>query len=202
MGIIFSKTIVLIFCFLMITEGFLWHKSLWKKNAVKREKKMTKKKEEQWEKSCDGEIHMTEDLYWCKQWEYKWHGRFETCVSDLIEERSLLQIHCIAIEHMRADSWLVRGFDTADFQKKIRKVIYEFQVKMGIPHDWYDMDNSELQAHIWYYNPDGSSWNSADDIPMRIAITFHRPIKVEEEAFKMLHQQIYEILWEVLDNIE
>lgn len=186
----------------MITEGFLWHKSLWKKNALKREKKMTKKKEKQWKKSCDGEIHMTEDLYWCKQWEHKWHGRFETCVSDLIEEGSFLQIHCIAIEHMRADSWLVRGCAMGNFQKKIREVIHTFQVKMGLPHDWDDMNESKLHAHIWYFNPDGSHWGGTDNIPMRITFTFHRPIKVEEEAFQLLQQQIYEILWEVLDNRE
>jgi hypothetical protein len=192
MGNIFFVTIVLIFCFLMITEGFLWHKSLRKKNVVKREK--------EWKKSSDSEIHMPEDLYWCKQWEHKWHGRFETCVSDLIEDGGLLQIHCIAIEHMRADSWLVRGCATGDFQKKIREAIHAFQVEMGFPRDWYDMDDSEFYAHIWYYNPDGSHWSGADDIPMRIAITFHRPIKVEEKAFQFLQQQIYEILWETLDN--
>jgi hypothetical protein len=60
---IFFVIIVLIFCFLMISEGFIWHKSLRKKNVVKREK--------QREKSSDSEIHMPEDLYWCKQWEHK-----------------------------------------------------------------------------------------------------------------------------------
>jgi len=35
---------------------------------------------------------------------------------------------------------------------------------------------------------------------MRIAITFHCPNKVEKEAFDLLQQQIYEILWELLDN--
>lgn len=35
--------IELIFCFLLVTEGFLWHKSLSKKKALKREKKITKK---------------------------------------------------------------------------------------------------------------------------------------------------------------
>lgn len=194
----FYITIVLIFCFLMITEGFLWHKRLWKKECLEKREENDKEKR----KAMEKQIHMEEDLYWCKQWKHQWHGRFETCVSDLIEEGGLLQIHCIAIEHMRTDSWLVRGCDTTDFQKKIREVIHAFQVKMGFPRDWYDMDNSELQAHIWYYNPDGSDWSSADDIPMRVAITLHRPDKVEEEAFKLLQQQIYEILWEVLDNRE
>lgn len=54
---------------------------------------------------------------------------------------------------------------------------------MEVPCDWNDIDNSELQAHIWHYNPDGSSWNGAEDIPMRIAITFHCPNKVEKEVF-------------------
>ncbi len=104
MGNIFFIIIELIFCFLLVTEGFLWHKSLSKKKALKREKKITKKNNV--EKSCDGKIHMSEDLYWCKHWEHKWHGRFETCVSDYIEAGVLLQIHCIAIEHERGDSWL------------------------------------------------------------------------------------------------
>ena len=193
MGNIFFIIIELIFCFLLVTEGFLWHKSLSKKKALKREKKITKKNNV--EKSCDGKIHMSEDLYWCKHWEHKWHGRFETCVSDYIEAGVLLQTHCIAIEHERGDSWLVRGFNTSDFQKKIREAVHTFQVEMGFPQERYDMG-----THIWYYNPDGSSWHGVDDIPMRVAITFYHPDKVEEEAFRLLQQQIYEILWEVLDN--
>ena len=102
---------------------------------------------------------------------------------------------CIAIEHERGDSWLVRGFNTSDFQKKIREAVHTFQVEMGFPQERYDMG-----THIWYYNPDGSSWHGVDDIPMRVAITFYHPDKVEEEAFRLLQQQIYEILWEVLDN--
>ena len=159
MGNIFFIIIELIFCFLLVTEGFLWHKSLSKKKALKREKKITKKNNV--EKSCDGKIHMSEDLYWCKHWEHKWHGRFETCVSDYIEAGVLLQIHCIAIEHERGDIWLVRGFNTTDFQKKIREAVHTFQVEMGFPQERYDMG-----THIWYYNPDGSSWHGVDDIPI------------------------------------
>ena len=76
-----------------------------------------------------------------------------------------------------------------------RIFVHTFQVEMGFPQERYDMG-----THIWYYNPDGSSWHGVDDIPMRVAITFYRPDKVEKEAFRLLQQQIYEILWEVLDN--
>ena len=140
---------------------------------------------------------MNERLYYCQDWKHQFYKDYDICVSDFVEDRSggaLLQIHCIAIRNNK----VVRGFHTKDllqFEKNIRAYIRTFIDRMGMRYP--ERGAESLTIKMWYYNPDGSDLNTSD-IPLRIAITFYRPEKIEDKEKISLKEQIFTELCDLL----
>lgn len=133
---------------------------------------------------------MNKDLYYCQQWKHQFYKDYDICVSDFVENRvggALLQIHCVVIHNNE----VVRGFREKDlfrFEENIRAHIRAFIDKMGMVYP--ERADEELTVKMWYYNPDGSNLNTSD-IPLRIAITFYRPKKIEDKEQTLLKEQIF-----------
>lgn len=139
---------------------------------------------------------MNERLYYCEDWKHQFYKDYEICVSDFVESRgsALLQIHCVVIRNNK----VVRGFHSKDllqFEKNIRAYIRAFIDRMGMcyPERWEE----GLTVKMWYYNPDDSDLNTSD-IPLRIAITFYRPKKIEDKEQILLKEQIFTELCDLL----
>ena len=132
---------------------------------------------------------MNKDLYYCQQWKHRLYEDYDICVSDFVDVRDggvLLQIHCVVIHNNE----VVRGFRTENlfrFEKNIRAHIGAFIDRMGMVCPGRD---ETRDVRLWYYNPDGSDLNMSD-IPLRIAITFYRPKKIEDKEQTLLKEQIF-----------
>lgn len=139
---------------------------------------------------------MNKGLYYCQDWKHQFYKDYDICVSDFVADRSggaLLQIHCVVIHNNK----VVRGFHTKDllqFEKNVRAYIRAFINKMGMQ---YPEREETLTVKIWYYNPDDTDLNTSD-IPLRIAITFFRPKKIEDNEQTLLKEQIFTELCDLL----
>lgn len=139
---------------------------------------------------------MDKKLYYCQYWKHQFYKKYRICVSDFVEDKiggELLQIHCVVIRNYK----VVRGFQTKDlfqFEKNIRDYIRAFIDRMGMR---YPEREEALTVKIWYYNPDGSDLKTRD-IPLRIAITFYRPKKIEDKEQTLLKEQIFTELCNLL----
>lgn len=139
---------------------------------------------------------MNNSLYYCQDWKHQFYKEYDICVSDFVEDRSgggLLQIHCVVIHNNK----VVRGFHTKDllqFEKNIRAYIRAFIDRMGMRSP---EGEETFTVKMWYYNPDGSDLNT-NDIPLRIAITFYRPKKIEDKEQILLKKQIFTELCDLL----
>ena len=136
---------------------------------------------------------MNKDLYYCKDWKHQFYKGYDICVSDFVESSGggvLLQIHCVVIR----DDKVVRVESVSEFQRNIINHIRAFIDKMGMCEPGRD---ETRDVRIWYYTPDGSYWNKGE-IPLRIAITFYRPKKIEDKEQILLKEQIFKELCDLL----
>lgn len=135
---------------------------------------------------------MDKGLYYCSNWEHQFYKEYDVCVSDFVEHKDMIQIHGIAIKNGE----VVRGFSTDDlrgFEEKVRVSVRMFIDKGGAA-DFYDART----VKIWYYDPDNRDFNT-DDIPLRFAITFFRPLNIDKEAKSMLKEQLLQTLFTQLE---
>ena len=146
---------------------------------------------------------MNENLYYCREWKHKFYKEFDICVSDFAENirnrngGGLLQIHCVVIHNNK----VVRGLCTKDlsqFEKNVRMCVRMFIDTIGTDINYYDYD----EVRIWYYNSDDREFDT-NDIPLRLAITFHRPTKLNgnEKEIEELKVLIYNELYKLIDKV-
>lgn len=137
---------------------------------------------------------MNKELYYCSAWIHQNYKEYDVCVSDFVEYKGMLQIHCIAMKNGE----VVRGFTTSGliaFEEKVRTYVRMFINKPGTD-GYYDA----LTVKMWYYNPDDREFDT-NDIPLRTAITFFRPLSIDKESQSMLKEQILKALFELLEGI-
>lgn len=138
-------------------------------------------------------MKMSKDLYYCQQWKHRFYKDYDICVSDFVENEvggALLQIHCVVIHNNE----VVRVKDLFQFEHNIRVHIRAFIDRMGMVYPGRD---EARDVRLWYYNLDGSNLNT-NDIPLRIAITFYRPKKIEDKEQALLKEQIFTELCDLL----
>ena len=134
---------------------------------------------------------MDNELYYCSNWGHQFYKEYDVCISDFVEHMGMIQIHGIVIKNGN----VVRGFsadDLCEFEEKVRTYIRMFIDKCGTD-DYYDART----VKIWYYTPDNRELDT-DDIPLRFAITFYRPLNVDKEIQSLLKEQLLHTLFEQL----
>lgn len=123
------------------------------------------------------------------------YGDYAIHISDFIEDEKgvLMQLHCRV---MQGDE-LVRGFCSADlfpFERKVRASM------RGILDAMRDNRRDETKAiKIWYSNADGSPFSDTADIPLRITVTFYKPVNIDDSTRNSLKQCIYPYLQELME---
>ena len=137
---------------------------------------------------------MNKDLYYCSAWKHQFYNNYDICVSDLIQYGGLLQIHCIAT----LNNEVVCGFsrkDLSSFEKNIRAHVRKFIEKMET--EYIKQANKDYTVKIWYYNLNDEDLNTKD-IPLRIAITFYQPRKIDNKEQEILKEHIFMELCQLL----
>lgn len=138
---------------------------------------------------------MRDDLYYCRDWEHRQYKGYELCVSELIENRVLMQVHCLIMQ----DGKVLRGYrsgDLYDFQSDVRKLVKAFILENGMLYP--ERKDEVLDVKIWWYAPDESSIDT-QDICFRTAITFYRPEKIDSKSAENLIEQLYHRLYKFID---
>ncbi|MDE6502459.1 MAG: hypothetical protein K2L10_10280 [Ruminococcus sp.] len=137
---------------------------------------------------------MNDNLYYCKDWKHQSYKDYDICVSDFVEEPTkgvLLQIHCLVTHNNKVVCRNMK--DVVGFEINVRHHVRTFMNKMGMTQPERD---ETFTVKMWYYTPDGSAFKK--DIPLRIAITFFRPIKIEDKEQQLLKEQIFNELCNLL----
>ena len=118
-------------------------------------------------------------------------GDYDIIISDFIEHGNLIQIQCSVMQNDE----LVRGFCTKDlipFEQKIRSEIYMIFNRL-------EDKQSDRTIKIWYCNLDGSEFSDTNDIPLKIIITFFKPLNMDDETKKLLKQFLYQHLKDLIE---
>ena len=139
---------------------------------------------------------MREDLYYCKDWAHRQYKNCELCVSELIENGGLVQIHCLAMR----DGKVLRGYrasDMYDFEHGAREHVRAFIKENGMRCP--ERKDEGLTVKIWWYEPDESKIDT-QDICFRTAITFYRPEKIDTQSAESLIEQLYGELYKFIDK--
>ncbi len=123
---------------------------------------------------------MNENLYYCKDWKHQSYKDYDICVSDFLVTRNNKVVHC-------------NIKDVLEFEINVRHHVRTYMNKMGMTQPERD---ETFTVKMWYYTPDGSAFKK--DIPLRIAITFFRPIKIEDKEQILLKEQIFNELCNLL----
>ncbi len=118
-------------------------------------------------------------------------GSYDISISDFIEHGSLLQIHCSITQQDE----LVRGFcskDLTSFEQKVRS-----EIRMVF--DRLEDKKTDRTIKMWYCNSDGSSFGDTNDIPLKIIITFFKPLNMDDRTKEVLKQSLYPHLQELVE---